>query len=375
MSDSGQFCPNCGDPITAQRAPPVHTGPSSGPQTREDTLCDACYLARFDLVDAPDRVTVDVCATCGAVKRGNQWEDIGAQDYTDIAIDAVQDALGVHIAAENVSWGIDPEQVDPTTIRMTATFTGVIRDTPVEESVTIPVKIARGSCTRCGRIAGDYYAGVVQVRATDRQPRREETQRATTIAESVVAEMQETGDRNAFLTNISDVDGGLDIKVSTTKIGEQIARRLVTEFGGQYSTSETLVTQDENGDEVYRVTYAVRLPPYTPGEIIEPNDDDGPVLVRSVTGNLKGTRLASGDAYEAPASDANAATADRLGRIDEAVETTLVAIEDDHAVQILDPETYTATTVPRPDYLDPEADTVLVFKSRAGLHIVPETEA
>jgi nonsense-mediated mRNA decay protein 3 len=41
-------------------------------------------------------------------------------------------------------------------------------------------------------------------------------------------------------------------------------------------------------------------------------------------------------------------------------------------VQVLDPETYEAKTVPRPDYFDPDADEVPVIKSRAGLHVLPD---
>jgi nonsense-mediated mRNA decay protein 3 len=40
-------------------------------------------------------------------------------------------------------------------------------------------------------------------------------------------------------------------------------------------------------------------------------------------------------------------------------------------VQVLDPETYETKSVPRPDYLDPDAETVSVLRSRAGLHVLP----
>lgn len=366
MSGSGAFCPNCGEPIQdTAHAPPADSG-------GEPVLCDACYLERFDLLDAPDRVRLEVCAACGAIRDGDTWRDTETGDIVDDAIAKVQAELGVHVDAEDVSWGVRPEQVDPTTIRMHTTFTGRVRETPVEETIVIPVTIARGSCTRCGRIAGDYYAGVVQLRAIDRDPDADETARAVAIAEEIVAEMEQTGDRDAFITDITETTGGLNLKVSTTKIGEKISRRLVTEFGGHYSTSETLVTEDEDGNEVYRVTYAVRLPPFTPGEIIDPNDTEGPVLVRSVTGNLKGTRLATGAAYEASFEDGAAPDADRLGSLEAATETTVVTVEDEHAVQVLDPETYQAKTIPRPSFLDPEAEQVRVLKSRAGLHVVPD---
>jgi nonsense-mediated mRNA decay protein 3 len=345
-------------------------GAGSGTGRREDLLCDACYFERFDLIDAPEQVQVRVCASCGAVHRGNRWVDVGATDYTDVAVEAVSEALAVHVDADEVAWAVEPEQVDPTTIRMHCTFTGVVRGTPVEETVTVPVNVSKETCTRCGRIAGDYYAGTVQVRAEGRDPTPGETERAAEIAHEVVAEMSETGDRDAFVTEVSEVDGGLDVKVSTNKIGGKVANRIVSEFGGSVSSSETLVTEDGDGNEVYRVSFAVRLPRFRPGEVVDPGDDEGPVLVRSVKGNVKGRRLSTGEPYEAAHDEIADAT--RLGRIEDAEETTLVAVEDDRAVQVLDPETYEAKTVPRPADVDVEAETVRVFKSQAGLYVVPE---
>ena len=333
-------------------------------------LCDDCYFADFDLVDAPDRLEVQVCSGCGAVHEGNRWVDIDAQDYTDVAIDRVTDALGVHVNAADVRWGVDPEQVDENTVRMHCTFSGIVRDTLREETVTVPVKIAKQTCDRCGRIAGGYYASIVQVRAHERVPTPDEETRAVEIAESYIADREATGDRNAFITETVDVDDGIDIKISTNQMGAGIAKRIVRELGGGVEEYPTLVTEDGDGNEVYRVTYAVRLPEFSPGDVIDP-DDDGPVLVRSVQGNLKGVRLTTGDAYEAAFEEGEAPAARKLGTVDDAVETTLVAVEDEHAIQVLDPDTYESKTIARPSYVDPDADSVPVVSSRAGLHVLP----
>jgi len=367
MSETRAFCPRCGDAIdTPLEAREERRG--------DPALCDSCYFDEFELIDAPDRVQVRVCATCGAVHRGNRWVDVGADDYTEVAVEEVSESLAVHFDAEEVAWSVEPEQVDQTTIRMHCFFTGVVNGTPVEEQVTVPVKITRQTCDRCGRISGDYYASIVQLRARDRTPTDEEVERTREIANEVVDEMEATGDRNAFVTDASEVDAGLNLKLSTNKIGMKVARRVVEEFGGSYSDSETLVSEDEDGNGVYRVTFAVRLPPYRPGEVIDPEDDEGPVLVTSARGNLKGTRLTTGERYEASYEEGDAPEARRLGTIDDAEETTLVAVEDERAVQVLDPETYRAETIARPDYLDPDADTVPVLKSRAGLHVLPEDD-
>ncbi|MXV62899.1 hypothetical protein GS429_12640 [Natronorubrum sp. JWXQ-INN-674] len=378
MSESRAFCPRCGDPVPERSASEAdESAPDPLRPGAEVELCDACYFENFDFVDAPDRIDVRVCATCGGVYRGNRWVDVGAEDYTDIAIEEVSEALAVHVDVEDVAWQIEPEQVDPNTIRMHCYFTGVVRGTPVEEQVMVPVKMARQTCTRCGRIAGDYYASIVQIRAEDRTPTTEEIKRAKEIANTIVADMEATGDRNAFVTETTETDDGLNIKVSTNKIGKNISNKMVEEFGGTVNDAETLVTEDSDGNEVYRVTFAVRLPPYTSGDIIDladDDDDDGPVLVRSARGNLKGIRVTTGERYEASYEEGNSPDARKLGDREDAVETTVVTVEDENAVQVLDPETYQAKTVSRPDYFDPDAETVPVLKSRAGLHILPDPD-
>ncbi|WP_232703394.1 60S ribosomal export protein NMD3 [Halobacterium wangiae] len=365
MTDAGtSFCPRCGDPIAED---------GDGATRRERSLCDACYFSDFDLVDAPDRIEVRVCARCGAVYRGNRWVDVGAMDYTDVAIEETSEALGVHVEAEDVEWEVRPEQLDENSIRMHCFFSGTVRGTVQTEEVVVPVKVSRQTCTRCGRIAGDYYASTVQVRANGRDPTSEETDRAEELAHSIVADMESTGDRNAFVTEITDAESGIDIKLSTNKIGLKLSRKLVEEFGGGFEDHETLVTEDEDGNEVYRVTYAVRFPEFKPGDVIDLADDDGgPVLVRSVRGNLKGVRVTTGEPYEASYEDGDSPEARKLGAREDAAEATVVTVEDDNSVQILDPETFESKTVPRPDYVDEDASTVPALKSRAGLHVLPE---
>jgi nonsense-mediated mRNA decay protein 3 len=366
MSDSGAFCPRCGDPVPEREAPLP-----GGPRDLDDALCDACYFDDFDLVDAPDRIQVQVCSQCGAVHRGNRWVDVGARDYTDVAVDEVAESLGVHLDAKEVSWSVDPEQVDENNIRMHCGFQGVVRGTFVEEEVVVPVAISRGTCDRCGRIAGGSYAAIVQVRGDDRTPTPEEAERAEEIARNIIADREEAGDRNAFITEVDETDEGPNIKLSTNQLGRAIADRITRQLGGSVESYPTLVTEDSDGNEVYRVTFAVRLPRYTNGDVIDPDDDGGPVVVRSVQGNLKGVRLTTGDAYEADYEDGDAPDARKLGTIGDAAETTVVAVEDEHSIQVLDPETFEAETIARPDYVDPDADTVPVLRSRAGLHVLP----
>ena len=367
MGRSSPFCPRCGDDLEEGTGRHDPATPDS-----DATLCPSCYRERLEVLDLPERLEIEVCPHCGAIRRGKEWTDVGAIDYADVALEAVGDVLAVHVDVEDVRWGADPEVVHDNEVRVHTTVHGRVGEEEITVDRTVVVTFARSTCTRCGRIAGDYYASVVQVRADDRTPTDEERDRAGTIAHETVSAMEATGDREAFITEVGETADGLDIRVSTTSIGRQIATKLVEEFGGTVSDSETLVTEDEDGNPVYRVTYAVRLPAFTPGDVIDLTDDDGgPVLVRSVHGNLKGVRVTTGEPYEASYEEGDTPDARRLGDRSDATETTVVTVEDDHAVQVLDPETTRATTVARPSYMDESAETVPVLKSRAGLHVLP----
>lgn len=367
MSESRDFCPRCGDPV-AERAEPR----PGEPRDSDAVLCDGCYFEAFELIAVPDRVQVTVCGRCGAVHRGNRWVDLGAVDYTDVAIEAVSEALSVHVTAEDVEWGVEPEQVDETTIRMHCSFSGVVRGTPISEQLTVPVRIAKEVCDRCGRIAGGYFASILQIRAEDRPVRPQEASEAIEIAESYVAKREQKGDREAFITTVDrSNEAGPNIKLSTNKLGQAIAGRITDRFGGTVNDYPTLVTEDTDGNEVYRVTFVARLPKYTPGDVVDPEDDDGPVLVTSSHGNLKGKRLLTGERYEASYEDGTTPAVELVGRTSEAVETTVVTVEDEHAVQVLDPETYEAKTVRRPDYFEP-GETVPVLKHDTTVYILPE---
>ena len=370
MSEPREFCPRCGDAVPDRRDPLP-----GEPQGRDALLCDDCYFEDFDLVDAPDRIEVLVCSGCGAVRRGQSWRDVGARDYTDVAVDEVAEALGVHVDAEDVEWGVEPEQIDENTVRMHCRFSGVVRGTVRSAAVTVPVKISRGTCDRCGRIAGGYYAGVVQVRADDRALTPDERNSAVEIAESYVATQEAGGDREAFITEIKETDDGPNIKLSSNRLGQNVATRITDRLGGHFESYPTLVTEDGDGNEVYRVTFAVRLPRYAEGEIIDPEDGDGPVLVTGVSGRLRGVRLATGDPYASDFEEGETPDATRLGSRSDAVETTVVTVEDENAIQVLDPVTYAAKTVPKPTFIDDDADTVLAFEHAGTVHLVPRSDA
>jgi nonsense-mediated mRNA decay protein 3 len=281
-----------------------------------------------------------------------------------VAIEAVTDALAVHVEATDIAWTVDVEQVDRNALNVTAGFEGTVRGQRVDEQVTVPARLDRVTCPRCGRIAGDDHDAIVQIRAADRTPTEGEREDAIDLAREVVTERIEDGDREAFVTDVDRTTDGANLKVSTASIAAIIANRIVEVFGGSRSRSRRLIGETD-GQHVYRTTETVRLPAFREGDIVVPGDGKGPVLIES-TGGPTGRRLDTGDERPVDPDEAK-----RVGHVDDAVETTLVAVEDANAIQVLDPESFESVSIPRPTFLDVTGETVTVFSFSGGLYPIP----
>jgi nonsense-mediated mRNA decay protein 3 len=152
--------------------------------------------------------------------------------------------------------------------RCTVRAEGIYQGQPVQESRDVEVLWKGELCTRCSRLSGGYYEGVVQLRATGRPITPRERDIALSVAESIERSLREGGDPLSFISRIEEVHRGLDIVVGTQAMGRLIGQEILSRLGGSLSTHPKLVGE-RNGIPVYRVTYAVRLSRYQRGDVVE----------------------------------------------------------------------------------------------------------
>lgn len=349
MESVSALCPECGAP------------------TDEGELCDECYADEVEPLDVPDEVEVRVCAKCGSYVRDGGWtsHDEPVPDE-ELAVNAVKDALGLHVEAREPRVSVGVESRDTNTLEVSVEAVAYVRGYRVEDEHSIRVRLKRETCPTCAKRSGGYYESVVQIRAEGRDPTDDETSRALEHAYGIAG--RDYGDRDTFVTKTQEVRGGLDIYMSTNDAGLQIARRMTDEYGGGYDDSATLVGEKE-GEELYRVTYAVSLPEFVPGDVV---DVEGtPVLVTQNEGVLKGVDLRTGD--RASFSDASP---ELLGSADDVEPTTVVNVSGDgDEIQLLDPKTYETVTVARPSFVvASQGEEVNVLSTPDGVYPVPEAE-
>jgi nonsense-mediated mRNA decay protein 3 len=241
-----------------------------------------------------------------------------------------------------------------------------IEGVPTEAALDTEVRISWETCDTCSRISGGYFEGIVQIRADKRLPTQEELDRCREIAQDVAARSREKGERLAFIAKVVELDEGIDIYVGLSKLGKQICRTITDAFGGRFSESPKLVGQ-KNGEDLYRITFAIRLPEFVRGDII--SADDTVVEVQSCGKHVSGIDLETGRRFIENFNDLM--DIKKLGRRQDAIPAVLVA-EEDKVIQVLDPETYETVTVKRPEFLSAEPGSeIRIVKTVKGIYVLP----
>jgi len=232
-----KFCPQCGK-ITDDLI---------------DSLCRECFMRAIRLIEPEAmKVSVSMCRNCGAYFRGGETrisiEDAVVHKVTREIRRRYRDRLG--------SCVVEVKRIVKDNVRRRAIVTvsviAEIRGVTVEQTGEIEVDIKTGTCDRCSRIAGGYYAAIVQIRAQNRFPADDELATAVEIAQSSLS-----GDD--FVSRQRLLKEGLDIYVSSMECGRRISRAIVKRLGGKFTESQRLYGR-KDGRNIYRASFVVRLP-------------------------------------------------------------------------------------------------------------------
>ena len=227
--------------------------PMCGKKTDEffDCLCRECFKKEIKLIKAQKlEISVSKCVNCGGYFKGKERISV-----EKAVVDSVRKEIrkrygyGCVVEAEELEKELKADENRAVVFLNVKT---AIKGVEIEESGEVGVIFKKETCERCSKIAGGYYAGIVQIRAEDRIPMDEELVRAEEIAYSELGETD-------FISKERKLKEGLDIYVSSMACGRRISRGVVKKLGGSFSESRKLYGR-KDGRNVYRVSFSVRLP-------------------------------------------------------------------------------------------------------------------
>ena len=349
MSLTQGFCPKCGVP------------------SENGELCGKCRVKDAVWVTIADRAECIVCPTCGSIKTAGIWSDV-AVDKEELGQNLVNSVINFHKDVEDAQKEISI--IDTSSNRSLATVhvSGNLYGIPLEETKKVKLVWAREQCDRCCRIAGSYYEGVIQVRASGRKPTQFELFRAGEIAYQIEDQLQTAGDRLSFVSDIDETKDGIDIIFGSQSIGASIAHDICGALGGSFTTHPKLVGQ-KGGINIYRVTYSLRLPRFSRGDIIKHGKEYFEITRQSkdmlfvldlMTGQSRAFRENENDPL--------------LGNIHEP-ETGVVIYKDAGLLGILNLKTEATEEIAERSWLDTrEGDTILFFRDGETLVLVGRDE-
>jgi len=250
--------------------------PRCGGRIEGEGLCSRCRADATSWITFDSRVISIHCPSCDAQKNRNTWTDT-QRSREEIAEEIVRGGIHLHPDLKKVS--VDIRIRDRTQNRSNAVVTvrGSLYGEDVESTGNIEIAWQKEQCDRCNRISGNYYEGVVQVRAQGRLLMPHEIMIATQIADEVEGAMQTSGDRLSYISDIDETRDGVDITIGSQQIGAALSQAIVQRLGGRYTTHPKLVGE-KAGRKLYRVTYSVRLPRYVRGDVIRVGEDYGQVM-------------------------------------------------------------------------------------------------
>lgn len=346
------LCADCGKDVTAT----IHGS------------CAECFVQRTALLQAPDVVDVEFCAHCEARNIGKHWVDL--DEGAPVAWgreDAVRERVVLHQRVQGAMVQFDERAQDDKNFVSHVTLEGDVDGVPVRSELDVLVRQKQGVCDRCSRMMGDFWAAIIQLRATDRGVTDDETERAHRIVGDELDRMRANGNRFAFLTKSGAMHGGWDYYLGDIEAARQVCRILKGRLGATVQESAKLVGRRE-GDDVYRVTFLVRVDLFANGDYAEVRDGRL-VQVHAVNhGRAACTDLIRHEKTRIPEGELK-----RLGGSEIEQEAVLVsAVGAD--LQLLDPVTLRTVDVPRPPGYSAEAGpdgAVRVVRFRDRLHLVP----
>jgi nonsense-mediated mRNA decay protein 3 len=227
-------------------------------------LCIDCFLEGRKLTVFPHHVDVQRCANCGEFHLNDNWT---ARPLIDVIEDSAINSLSAVKEARVVDVAASTIEQDPYNYVVTVESTLDINGYRTEDSGSTIVRIKNTVCKRCSRQLGNYYESILQIRTGEKEL-SEFLKGETLLKIDNFVNAQSKTNRQIFITKIEQVPGGIDAYLSSIALGKALAKSLGDAYCAETNEAAKLVGQTDDGQDMYRVTYLVRLPEYHTGDVI-----------------------------------------------------------------------------------------------------------
>ncbi|CAD7767245.1 MAG: NMD3 family protein [Candidatus Argoarchaeum ethanivorans] len=318
------------------------------------------------LLHHPNAVSIQVCPVCRAYRKKGQWIYSNNQTVSvdEIVLTVAKENIKVEKLAENSSIKLDVEHYGHSIYPVHIHAEAVVSGKPVVYDGLLRGQIHFETCDVCNRIAGGYYEAIIQLRGDSRIPTETEVQECSKIMQKLLERIKRQGNRLALITRTEKLKEGTNFYLASNKAAKKACRKLVIVYAATLTESNKLVGR-KDGRDVYRMTYALRLPRFKEGDTIKYNNRFLNVI--RIGKNITAVDLLSDVSVTLHKEQIKQAK--KIAGIDDA-KTAILISSDKTSVQIMDPDTYKTLTMRKPAFISDDKREVKILKINDEILII-----
>ena len=246
------FCPRCG----------------SEDEDLYEGICKSCFVKEAKIISLPRAADITICAHCSSLLKGLRWEDSELSEEELVTL-AVMEKLERSEIVEDLKVTVEILTIKGSNYGCIVQAEGTIFGRRIVEEHHIDVKIKKGVCPDCSKYASGYFESVIQIRADNRFPSKEELNTIDQIVRTKTRALS-VKNRMAYVSDVAVLKEGVDYYVGSYKAARKIVSAVKEIMGGVVQESPRLVGRDKSrGKDLYRIWISIRLPDFQKGDFIE----------------------------------------------------------------------------------------------------------
>ena len=300
-----------------------------------DGICKNCFLKKFQLMKIPENITVTVCSHCNAILYEGRRKDEYLPEE-EIIYRALERNIEISDLAENEEIELEIDQMRGTIAECYVEAVADVLGEQVVETHTPNVKIKHSVCPDCSKRNAGYYEAVIQLRADNRELRKEEIEHAETIINRTLDKLFNK-DKLAYIPQVAKLKEGNDYYIGSFKSAKKVVDHLKDELGAITKESPRLISEDKStGKGLYRIWISVRLAKFEVDDFVEYNDKI--YRVNAIDGNrIQLNELETNETLSLKWREYD--SVEKISNT-ENIQKAIVTAKSPKTIQILDPEDF-----------------------------------
>jgi len=228
-------------------------------------LCLDCYIKSKRFAKGPDFLNIIKCSNCNSYKFKNKWE---TQSLSSIINRVILKNFKISDELKNSEIKFQfIDDISQYKKQLKVKIIGFISNLKIIENQLIQINIKREICDTCSKKFGGYHEAIIQIRADNRNLTIKEMEGIYSFVQDYINIIQSKGNQNVFITDFEKKENGINFFISDNSAALSIIKKIQERYSGDIKRSSKNIGM-KDGKQIYRMTYLLRLYPFTEGDIL-----------------------------------------------------------------------------------------------------------